>query len=84
MLAALIALVVFAGVFIVSHYISLSSISASIALAIAAIAFHRIDYETLIGVIVLIPLLVIYTHRANIQRLLDGNENKMYLVRNKR
>ena len=81
--ASLIALVVFAGVFVVSHYISLSSICASIALAIAAIAFHRIDYETLIGAIVLIPLLVMYTHRTNIQRLLDGNENKMYLKRSR-
>src|SRR5687767_8264570 len=70
--AALVALCVFACVFLVSHYISLSSISAAVALAIAAIAFHRIDYEPLIGMICLIPLLIVYTHRANIYRLRHG------------
>jgi len=81
--AALVAFVVFACVFLVSHYISLSSISAAVALAIAAVAFFRIDYEPLIGLVALIPVLVIYTHRANIQRLREGNENKMFLKRSR-
>ena len=81
--AALLALVVFVCVFLVSHYISLSSITAAVALTIAAIAFHRIDYEPLIGLVVIIPLLILYTHRANIHRLLEGNENKMYVKKSR-
>jgi acyl phosphate:glycerol-3-phosphate acyltransferase len=81
--AALVALVVFACVFFVSHYISLGSICASVAIVIAAIAFKRYDYAPLIGLLSLIPVLVVYTHRANIQRLLDGSENKMYMKRSR-
>lgn len=77
--ASLAATAVFLAVFFISHYISLSSILASVTLVIAAIFIHQITYAPLIGIICFIPVLILFTHRTNIQRLLDGNENKMYL-----
>lgn len=82
--AALVGMAVFLAVFLVSKFISLSSMSAAIALASAACIIYRLDYLPLVLVIWLVPLLVIYTHRANIKRLREGSENKMYLVRNKK
>jgi acyl phosphate:glycerol-3-phosphate acyltransferase len=82
--AALVGAAVFLAVFLISKFISLSSMSAAVALASAACIIYRLDYLPLVTVIWLVPLLVIYTHRANIKRLREGNENKMYLIRNKR
>jgi acyl phosphate:glycerol-3-phosphate acyltransferase len=82
--AALVAFGVFIAVFLVTNYISLSSMTASVAIACAALIMYRYDYWPLVLLIVLIPLLVIFTHRSNVQRLLHGNENKMHLIRHKR
>ena len=77
--AALVGAAVFIAVFVASKFISLSSMIASITLASAACIIYRLEHLPLVIVIWLVPLLVIYTHRANIRRLRDGNENKMYL-----
>lgn len=82
--AALVGAGVFLAVFLISKFISLSSMSAAIALASAACIIYRLDYLPLVIVIWLVPLLVIYTHRTNIKRLREGNENKMHLIKNKR
>lgn len=79
--AALVGMAVFLAVFLVSKFISLSSMSAAVALASAACIIYRLDYLPLVIAIWLVPLLVIYTHRANIKRLRDGNENKMHLIK---
>lgn len=72
---ALLVLLVFIIVTLATRYVSLSSISAAVALPILAIILKR-D----LGLIVfyaLLGLLVIIRHRSNIERLLKGTEPKI-------
>lgn len=68
------------GVFVVtvwlSHYISLGSCLAAASLA-AALWFLPVPL-TLQIVMTLIAVFVIYKHKSNIRRLIDGCENKIY------
>lgn len=75
-MTALVCMAVFFGVFFFTRYVSLSSIAASIAFAIRVL-FVLKYYSIMINVFsLLIPVLIIYTHRENIRRLLKGEENK--------
>ena len=79
--ALLIAFVVWLLVFIPTRYVSLSSICASIAFPIAVIVVFGIfidPSETLTMKIfsIAVCLIIIYTHRTNIKRLLKGQESK--------
>ncbi|MGD1843370.1 MAG: glycerol-3-phosphate 1-O-acyltransferase PlsY [Thermonemataceae bacterium] len=77
---ALLSLAVFIIVLVVSHYVSLSSMTASLAFPLLMfIPFFRPENNTLIIVGFILCGLVIWTHRRNIQRLLNGNEGKIYL-----
>lgn len=79
------AFVLFAAVFAASNYISLGSCTAA--------AFLGISVWVKVGgfkgygdlpqaiLITLIAVFVIYKHRANLKRLKDGNENKIYLFK---
>jgi glycerol-3-phosphate acyltransferase PlsY len=60
---------------LVSGFVSLGSIIASIAFPIATRILHPADPYTLIAGSAL-ALLIVYTHRANIRRLLDGTESR--------
>jgi glycerol-3-phosphate acyltransferase PlsY len=74
---------VFLIVFLISHYVSLGSLSAASTFPLTMFLrenlfmAHIPSYNTLIWFSVAISLLVIYTHRANIQRLLKGTENRV-------
>jgi len=74
---------VFAIVFLVSHYVSLGSLSAAVAFPLTMFFRENIfmvdieGYNTLIFFSIGISLLIIYTHRANIKRLLRGTENRI-------
>ncbi len=74
---------VFAVVLLVSHYVSLGSMSAAIAFPLTMFFRENIfmadieGYNTLIFFSIGISLLIIFTHRANIKRLLKGTENKI-------
>src|ERR1051326_4746351 len=74
---------IFSVVFIISRYVSLGSISAAIALPLTMLARHNIfhgelvGYHTLIFFTIGISLLLLYTHRSNIQRLLAGTEHRL-------
>lgn len=75
-----IALIVWAATVAVSRYISLGSMLAASAYAITAIVLSRDRLGA--GLLVtcfaiLLPLVIILTHHANIRRLLAGNENKI-------
>ncbi|MFH2024638.1 MAG: glycerol-3-phosphate 1-O-acyltransferase PlsY [bacterium] len=78
-IAFVICLVIFALFLFSSGIVSLSSISAAISLPIALFLFDRFTSMevdvVLMGVSILIPLFIIFTHRTNIQRLLKGEEN---------
>ncbi len=78
---------VFAIVLLASHYVSLGSLSAAIAFPLTMFCRQNIflvdieGYHTLIFFSIAISLLIIYTHRANIKRLLKGTENRMRFSR---
>ncbi len=79
--AVLICIVVFAITVWLTRFVSLGSILASITF-FAVIFIQRFVLEQPIPDLLLIfsifiPVLIIFTHRSNIQRLLKGEENKM-------
>jgi glycerol-3-phosphate acyltransferase PlsY len=79
------------GIFIItvglSGYISLGSVFAAMALPLTMFVrfnvFHvNIEgYHTIVLLLVGLSLMVIYAHRQNIQRLLEGNENRFENLR---
>ncbi len=85
-----IALLVFVLSLILSGYVSLGSILASLSMPTSMFVRHNIlgvnmpSYTFLIYADIFIAVLVIYTHRANIKRLLQGTENhfaKLQLIK---
>ncbi|HRH37682.1 MAG TPA: glycerol-3-phosphate 1-O-acyltransferase PlsY [Flavobacteriales bacterium] len=75
--AAVICIVVFALVFLGWRYVSLGSLCAAVAFPLAVvIVYHEIS-AVKIGFAIGLCMMVIYTHRENIGRLLRGEENRM-------
>ncbi|MFC2135348.1 glycerol-3-phosphate 1-O-acyltransferase PlsY [Bacteroidota bacterium] len=79
----LFALGIFLIVVYLSRYISLGSISAAVSVPLIMIirenVFH-VDiqgYHTILPFSIVLAFLVMYTHRANLGRLLKGNENRI-------
>jgi glycerol-3-phosphate acyltransferase PlsY len=74
---------VFAIVFLISHYVSLGSLSAAVAFPLTMFFRENVflvdieGYRTLIIFSIGISALIIYTHRANVKRLLAGTENRI-------
>lgn len=84
--SALIALGVWLVVFLPLHYVSLASMTAAVAAPIAFFATHPTDIRGRLPVLlftIAIAVLVIVRHRANIGRLLAGNENRITFRRKK-
>lgn len=85
----LIALGLFILVVTISRYVSLGSIMAAIAIPLTLVIRENIfnasipGYGTLLPFIILLSLLVIYTHRKNVVRLLDGSEHKVSFKKKK-
>jgi acyl phosphate:glycerol-3-phosphate acyltransferase len=74
-LSALVALIAFILVFAISRYVSLASIVAAIVFPLAALLRHHEPLTPfMIAVVILLPLLIIVKHHANIRRLLAGTE----------
>jgi len=75
------------GIFIIvvslSRYISLGSITAALSIPIIMIIRENVfnvdipGYHTLLPFVILLALLVTFTHKANIKRILNGSENKL-------
>lgn len=82
-LAALICLIVFLIVFIITHYVSLGAICASITFPLVIIFWLNESNIWLQIFSVLLGAVVIFAHKKNIQRLLAGNESKMNLFKKK-
>jgi len=82
--AALICLAIFMVVLLVSKYVSLGSMMAAIAFPLLLLLprFHP-DEPLLIVFGFILSLLVILTHKKNINRLLQGQESKIYLIKKK-
>jgi acyl phosphate:glycerol-3-phosphate acyltransferase len=81
------------GVFVVavylSRYISLGSLLAAVSVPIILVIRENIfgvdipGYHTLLPFCIALALLVIYTHRKNIDRLIKGSESKISFVKRK-
>jgi glycerol-3-phosphate acyltransferase PlsY len=72
--------VVFALVFFTTRYVSLGSLSAAITFPLAVLLIFHETSPVKIGFAVVLCLLVFYTHRQNIGRLLRGEERRMSLA----
>lgn len=85
----LIAIGVFVLVVIFSRYVSLGSLAGAIAVPLALIVRENIfhvdipNYNTLLPFLIFVALLVIFTHRKNVIRLLNGNESKISFSKKK-
>jgi len=79
----IVALVVFAVVFIAWRYVSLGSITAALAIPLTMFLRENVflveipGYHTLVYFAIGVSLLIVFTHRENIKRLLAGTENKL-------
>ncbi|MFA5831997.1 MAG: glycerol-3-phosphate 1-O-acyltransferase PlsY [Bacteroidota bacterium] len=78
-----VAIAVFALVFTAWRYVSLGSILGAMAIPVTMFIrenLFKVDipgYHTLVYFAIAVSLLITYTHRENIKRLLDGTENKL-------
>ncbi|HEY4754865.1 MAG TPA: glycerol-3-phosphate 1-O-acyltransferase PlsY [Ignavibacteriaceae bacterium] len=85
----LIAIGVFILVVTFSRYISLGSLAGAVAVPLALIVRENVfnvdipNYNTLLPFLIFVALLVIFTHRKNVVRLLNGNENKINFSKKK-
>ena len=78
-IAAIASIVVFIIVFLISKYVSLGSILASVAFPV--VVFFILDQEDVNSSLelfsVFVPILTLITHQKNIERLLRGEEKKI-------
>jgi len=88
-ICASIAFVIWAAVVLSSRYMSLASITASVAFPIALVlvialipAWDIANLWPLLTAAVAIPIMVIVRHRENIKRLIAGTENRVFQKRN--
>ncbi len=79
----LVTLGVFIIVFAIWRYVSLGSVIAALSFPVTMAVRHNVfhayleGYNTLIFFSIGISLLLVYTHRANIKRLIEGTENRL-------
>ncbi len=72
-------------VLIVTHYMSLASMMAGISYPIFAVISPRVNkVPSFLFFAVVLAVLLIYTHRKNIKRLLKGTESKIYIWRSRK
>lgn len=85
----LLVLAVFTLTVTLSRYISLGSVMAAISLPIILVVRENLfgvqipGYNTILPFVIGLVLLVLYTHRKNIDRLIKGSENKISLFKKK-
>ncbi len=86
----LVAIGVFIIVVYISKYVSLGSILGAIAVPLTLIVRENIfnvdipSYNTLLPFVIALVMLVIFTHRKNVVRLINGNENKVNFKRKRK
>ena len=78
--AAAICILVFAAVFLLSRYVSLGSLCAAVAFPLAVALLYQETNAVKVGFAIVLCILVFFTHRENIGRLIRGEENRMSLA----
>lgn len=81
--AALASIVVFLVVYLVSHYVSLGSITAALTFPILVTVVFKTQVTSLVIFSMVIAVLVLITHQKNIERLLKREESKSRLIKRK-
>ncbi|MBI5476536.1 MAG: glycerol-3-phosphate 1-O-acyltransferase PlsY [Ignavibacteriales bacterium] len=82
----LVSIAIFSIVFAIFRYVSLGSIISALSFPLTMFFRHNIfkaelqGYNTLIFFSIGIALLIVFTHRANIKRLLEGTEHRLARV----
>jgi len=70
------------SILVLSGYVSLASIITSLSVPIIyALTSHDYFNDPLFWTFVVISLLIVFTHRGNIKKLLNGNENRFEKIR---
>ncbi len=82
-LSAGVGILVFAFILLVTHYVSLSSISAGLSFPISILILFPSSSPTLVLFSLLTPAIILVTHQKNIERLLSKEESKIYLFKKK-
>lgn len=86
------AMIVFLAVVLTTHYVSLGSLLVYVVFVAGLIilvqtgafaAMPTAQIHEMYILVVLLALLAVYKHKANIVRLMNGNENKTYLIKKK-
>ena len=86
----LVAIGIFIIVVSISRYISLGSMLAAISIPLVMVIRENIfgvdiqSYHTILPFSIAVAFLVIYTHRANLGRIINGNENKISFSKSKK
>ena len=81
-MSALIAVVVWLGLFFLTRYVSLASIGLAVVLPVSRFILEGADI--LMGFATLVAVFIVVRHRSNIQRLIDGRENRFERPNKKR
>ena len=79
--AAGICLILFLVVFISSRYVSLGAIAAACSFPTFLILYFKVESPWLMAFSCVLSIAVIYAHRKNIRRLMQGEENRMNLFK---
>jgi glycerol-3-phosphate acyltransferase PlsY len=68
---------VFAGVLVLSGYVGLATITSAVALPVYVAVTRFEGNQPLCLFLVLMAAFIVFTHRANIQRMREGRENRL-------
>ncbi|MCC8034990.1 MAG: glycerol-3-phosphate 1-O-acyltransferase PlsY [Rikenellaceae bacterium] len=79
--AVLLCILTFAVIFAITHYVSVSSMTAGIMSPVYMRFVFGVHYRPLLIFGCAVALLLIWTHRKNIGRLISGTESKIRLAR---
>lgn len=82
-LVALFCLLVFILVFVAFHYVSLASMAAAVTFPLWMAFMSKMHYRWVVAFSIFLPLLIIFTHRKNIARLVHRQESKIQLFKKK-
>ena len=78
-----IGLLVFVLLFLPTRYVAVGSIGAALAVMVFGWMAYRPNGILLPVVLTILCVVIVWRHRANIQRLIQGNENRIELGRRK-
>jgi len=81
--AAMVCVAVFLITLLISDYVSLSSILAGFSFPFSIVFLFHTPVKSVLLFNICICVLILVTHQKNIERLLKGRENKIYLFRKK-